>query len=291
MRKRIGLLIVATSLSCLAAEKRRLLVSFHKPSALVIVDEEGTVVWKAKPKIKHPKDCAVTADGNFLCSDYTGVLAIGVDNEVKWRYRIPQGTQNPVAFPTADDCFLIGIEGPTLLREINREGTVLNEVKLSTTHPKVHGQFRMCRRTSDGTYLVPFTIEGALREYSQTGELVRDFGKYRLVVGALRLPNGNTLISYCDGFVEVDRSGKTVWDFMTKRDSTLPFAPMVGIARLKNGNVLAAFYNKKAEIPALVEITPDKEVVYSLKVDGYTRVGHFQLLTDEFKPSPEVLVR
>ncbi len=283
--------MAAAVLCGLSVEAGTYLISFHKPNAVVIVDETGAVKWRAKPPLKHPQDCGVTAAGNILCSDYTGVVAIGLDNEVKWRAPIPAGTQNPVACPLTEDRFLIGVEGPTLLREINSRGEILKEVQLSTTYAKVHGQFRVCRKTDAGTYLAPFTLEGAVREYNGKGEVVRDFGEYKLVVGALRLPNGNTLISYFDGLVEVDPAGKTVWDFMTKRDSPLPFAAMVGCAKLKNGNVVAGFYSKNPDVPHLVEIAPDKSVVRSIKVEGQSSLGHFQVLTDDFKPSPDVLVR
>lgn len=290
MKTPVALLLLALP-GILSADARTFLISFHKPDALLIVDDAGKPRWKAKPEIKHPQDCGVTAAGNLLCSDYTGVLAIGLDNTVKWRYRIPEGTQNPLAYPLEKDRFLVGVEGPTLLREINREGKILKEIQLTTTHQKVHGQFRLSRKTAKGTYLVPFTLEGALREYDGNGKLVRDFGEYKLVVGALRLPDGNTLISFIDGLVEVDPAGKTVWDFVTKRDAPFPHAPMVGMCKLKNGNVVAAFYTKNPETPALIEIAPDRTIVHSVKVAGHSNIGNFQLLTDDFKPSPEVLLR
>jgi hypothetical protein len=272
-------------------QARQYLISFHRPDALVIVNEAGAVQWKAEPKLEHPQDIGVTADGHILCSDYTGAVCIGLDNQIKWRASIPEGTQNPVAFPLEKDRFLIGVEGPTLLREINSKGDILKEVQLNTSYEKVHGQFRVCRKTAAGTYLIPFTLEGAVREFDAEGKLIRDFGAYKLVVGTLRLQNGNTLISYYDGIVETDPNNKTVWDFMTKRDCTLPPAGVIGMAKLKNGNVVAGFYSKNPDVPHLIEISPDKKIVKTIRVEGYANAGHFQLLDDDYKPSTEVLVR
>ncbi len=274
-----------------STKPQQYLISFHRPDALVIVNEYGKVQWKAEPKLKHPQDVGITSKGHILCSDYSGAVCIGFDNQIKWRASIPEGTQNPVAFPLEKDRFLVGVEGPTLLREINSKGDILKELQFNTSYEKVHGQFRVCRKTEMGTYLIPFTLEGAVREYNVDGKLIRDFGAYKLAVGALRLPNGNTLISFYDGIVEIDSNDKIVWEFITKRDCNFSFGNAIGMAKLKNGNVVTGFYSKNPEVPNLIEISPDKKIVKSINVKGYTNIGHFQILEDNYKPSSEVLIR
>ena len=288
--KTLLVLSIALAVTCVT-HARTYLVSFHSPDALLIVDEAGEVLWKAEVDLPHPQDCAVTDSGEIVTSVYRGLVALGLDQQVQWRYEIPKGTENPLAYPLGNDRFLVGLEGPTQLREVNKEGEVLKEIQLNTTHPKVHAQFRGCRKTSGGTYLVPFYMEGAVREYNGAGEVVRDFGKFRRAMGALRLENGNTLISYFKGIVEIDPSGAKVWEFVPGRIAEFKGLQPAGLAQLKNGNIIAKFYHSKVNAPCLIEITPEKEIVTSLFVKGYRKIGHFQVLTDDFKPSPEVLLR
>lgn len=288
--KTLLVLSIALAITCVA-HARTFLVSFHSPDALLIVDEAGEVLWKAEAELPHPQDCTVTESGEIVTSVYRGLVSMGLDQQIHWRYEIPKGAENCLAYPLGNDQFLVGLEGPTQLREVNKDGEVLKEIQLSTTYPKVHAQFRGCRKTSDGTYLVPFYMEGAVREYNAAGEVVRDLGKFRRPVGALRLENGNTLISYFKGIVEIDPTGAKVWEFVPGRIAKFKGLQPAGLAQLKNGNIIGKFYHSKANAPCLIEITPEKEIVSSLVVKDYQRIGHFQVLTDDFKPSPEVLLR
>ncbi|VGO18742.1 beta-propeller domain-containing protein [Pontiella sulfatireligans] len=269
------------------------LISFHRPDAVVIVDEAGSVLWKAEEPLVHPQDCAVTATGDILCSEKTGVVALGLDQSVKWRYTVPEGAENPIAYPLGPDRFLIAVEGPTQLLEINSKGDILKTIQLSTSATEqAHGQIRGARKTKDGTYLVAFYREGAIREYNEKGEVVRDFGSgLKGAIGIARLGNGNTLLAKVDMIWEVDSDDHVVWDFVVSRDTTFGKAKLGGVAKLKNGNVMTKFYTSSKKVPTLIEIAPDKSIVREISVPGYVKAGHFQILTEDFKPSPDVVVR
>lgn len=268
------------------------LISFHKPAALLIADESGSVLWKAEEAIDHPQDCAVLGSGDILCSEKTGVVALGLDQSVKWRYKNPQGTENPVACPIGPDRFLVAVEGPTRLLEINSAGDVLKKIQLRTTaSDQVHGQIRGARKTAEGTYLVSFYREGAYREYNASGDVVRDFGKIPGAIGAIRLPNGNTMICNGESVQELDSSSRIVWEFNTARDAGFTKARPGGISKLKNGNVIIKFYVSGTKVPALLEVSDDKKIVRRISVPGYAKAGHFQVLDEDFKPSLDVISR
>lgn len=289
--KRVLFLAAALAVGfCFGEGTHTYLISFHKPAAVVIADESGKVLWQANEKIAHPQECSVTASGDILCSETTGAVAVGLDQQVKWRFKNPEGTENPVAYPIGPDRFLIAVEGPTQLREINSAGEVLKEIQLSTTAKKVHGQIRGARKTSDGTYLVSFYGEGAYREYNDKGEVVRDFGAIPKAIGAIRLPNGNTMICNGTKVQELDRADQVVWEFDADAGLGAKALPG-GIACLKNGNVLMKFYTASKKMPAIMEVSRDKKVVRKISVPGFARAGNFQVLDAAFKPAMDVLVR
>ena len=114
-------------------------------------------------------------NGNILATYYQGVREVTRDKEVVWEYRTESPNEIPNCQPLPNGNVLIGIVGECRLIEVNREGEIVHQVQLSTTEKTPHAQFRMCRKTQEGTYLVPFTAEGAVREYNRHGTIVREF--------------------------------------------------------------------------------------------------------------------
>jgi len=70
---------------------------------------------------------------------------------------------------------LVGGVGQCRLVEVDRQSREVRSIQLSTSVKEPHAQFRMCHQTPQGTYLVLFTAEGALREYNAGGNVVRTF--------------------------------------------------------------------------------------------------------------------
>lgn len=272
------------------ADNYRYLISFHKPDAVLIVDEAGQILWKAQNAPDHPQECSVIASGDILCSEYAGVVAIGLEQQEKWRFTNPPMTENPVAFEIGEDRYLIAVEGPTQLREISSSGKIHKEIQLSTSYQPTHGQIRGARKTQAGTYLVSFYKEGALREYNDKGEVIRNFGEIPRTLGAIRLPNGNTLINNGFSIQELDNEGKLVWEFNTRKDAQINARPY-DVAKLRNGNVVMRFYSKNPTIPTLMEVSHAKKVIRKITVPGYTNVGGFKVLDKNFKHSANVVAQ
>src|SRR5262249_4996516 len=90
---------------------------------------------------------------------------------------------------------------------------------------------------------------------------------------AVRLENGNTLISGNQhGYVrEVNRAGDTVWEIDKDDLPGLPLYTVQEVSRLANGNTLINNWSgslPQAEWPnvvQLIEVTPDKKVVWALR--------------------------
>lgn len=67
----------------------------------------------------------------------------------------------------------------------------------------------------NGRVLVPHNGEGKVVEYDSRGKIVWEV-PFAQPIAAMRLPNGNTLITSMDpdvGAIEVDRAGAEVWTY------------------------------------------------------------------------------
>src|SRR6202142_2537873 len=141
----------------------------------------------------------------------------------------------------------------------------------SLTGPKtVPPQYRRARYTAQGTYLLPML---GLLDQGKVIELDKDFREIwsystKSPWAAIRLKNGNTLISDEHEILtrEVNPKGETVWEV---RPSDLPekyrFLDTQSCTRLANGNTIICSRGGGKNGPQLVEVTPDKRVVWVLQ--------------------------
>jgi hypothetical protein len=139
-----------------------------------------------------------------------------------------------------------------------------------TDQRTVHPQFRRVRYTAQGTYLVPMLglgTNGMVVEYDTNFKEVWTY-HIRSPWAAIRLKNGNTLITdESDRLTrEVNPKGETVWEL---RPEDLPadyrFPNTQTCTRLANGNTIICSRGGNGTGPQLVEVTPDKKVVWVLK--------------------------
>ena len=153
----------------------------------------------------------------------------------------------------------------------------------------------MCRKTPEGTYLVPFTAEGAVREYDRDGKVVRDFACGPTPVCALRLDNGNTLISAGGAVTEYDPGGQVMWELTPTDIPDINVAILAGVQRLPNGDTVVCNWNAADDgdkVGAhIFEVTPDKRVVWQVAGERLGQVAQCQLLTADLKPFPGGLER
>jgi len=147
------------------------------------------------------------------------------------------------------------------------------ELVLTPRDPKgTHGQFRHIRMTKAGTILVAHMDLGKVVEYTLDGKVLWSVDAPS-AWAAVRLANGNTLISGNQhGYVrEVDRSGKTVWEINNNDMPGIALFTVQEVSRLSNGNTL--INNWTEQLPPdqvektvqLVEVTPDKKLVWALR--------------------------
>ncbi len=242
------------------------------------VGAESTITWKYP---HSSRDGWVMPNGNVLMAlgkdndKYKHGAIVEVDKDGKTVFEF-QGTQAEVhSVQPLENGNIVMTEGgpkPRLL-EITRDGKVVVEFALQCQIPNAHMQTRMVRKLPNGNYLCPHLLDHAVKEYKPDGTIVNEFKtpmepKDSWPFTAIRLENGNTLINCTHGNMvqEVDKDGKVVWE-LTNKDLPSPLLnDPCGAQRLANGNTIICSYGAgKADAVKVLEVTPDKKVVWTFK--------------------------
>jgi len=246
----------------------------------IFLINHGKVIWTLSTGGGYEHDDVwMLSNGNILFTRMQYVAEITPDKKVVWRYDCdnddgPDHTEVHSCQPIGLDKVLFVLNGlPPRLMVVNiKTGATEVEHALPFSQPpnpkSIHGQFRRVRYTVQGTYLVPFFDMGRVVEYDKNFQEIWSY-KIKSPWAAIRLKNGNTLITdEADSLTrEVNPKGGTVWEF---KSSELPAACRFTAApqtctRLANGNTIFCSRGNNGKGPQLVEVTPDKRVVWVLE--------------------------
>ena len=249
----------------------------------MFIIKDGKPIWTySTGKGYEYYDVWMLSNGNILFTRMQYLAEITPDKKVVWRYDCTDPLGTGTNHTEVHTCQPIGLDKvmfvlnglPPRLMVVNIKtgGVEVNHELTNATgqpfNPKaIHGQFRRARYTAQGTYLVSFLGSSNVVEYDKN---FNEIWRYtiRSPWAALRLKNGNTLITdEHDSLTrEVNPKGETVWEF---KNSDLPpayrfvEAPQ-SCTRLANGNTIFCSRGNKGKTPQLVEVTPDKKVVWVL---------------------------
>jgi len=239
----------------------------------ILLIDGGKIVWTyATGDGWEYDDVWMLSNGNVLFTRMQYVAEVTPDKKVVWRFDAPKGMEIHTAQPIGLDRVMFVLNGlpPRLMVVNSRTGKIEIEHILpaqSLTDPKtVHGQFRRARYTKDGTYLVPFLAMNQVIEYDKNFKEIWHYD-VKSPWAAVRLKNGNTLITDERDIItrEVNPKGETVWEL---KPDDLPeayrFINTQSATRLANGNTIICSRGDNGKGPQLVEVTPDKKVVWVL---------------------------
>ncbi|MEP7002198.1 MAG: hypothetical protein ABI969_17045 [bacterium] len=240
----------------------------------ILLVDKGRIAWTyaTGPGWEYD-DVWMLSNGNILFTRMQYIAEVTPDKRVVWRYDAPAGTEIHTCQPIGLDKVMFVLNGlPPKLMVVNiKTNTVEVQHELpapSLTDPRsVHGQFRRARVTAQGTYLVSFLTMNMVVEYDSA---FKEIWRYdvRSPWAAVRLLNGNTLITDEQDIVtrEVNAQKETVWEL---RPTDLPeqfrFINTQSATRLANGNTIICSRGGDGKGPQLVEVTPDKKVVWVLR--------------------------
>lgn len=246
----------------------------------IFVVNHGKVVWTYSNGPRGEIDDAwMLTNGNILFAGLFDVKEVTPQKVVVWHYDPPTGNEVHTCQPIGLDKVLLVQNGlPPKVTIINKKtGAVEFQHDLPaeslTDARTVHSQFRRFRMTAAGTYLSPFLRMNKVIEYDKDFNPIWTY-EVPTPWDAVRLHNGNTLVvDERDRQVrEVSPKGELVWQFgQADLPSTIHFNNIQTAERLANGDTVI-FSSTGGTRPAgfpgiiqLVEVTPDKKVVWVLQ--------------------------
>ena len=260
-----------------------------------IIDEDGKGIWEYNG---GSRDGFVLPNGNVLIAYSDRVVEVTRDKQVTFSY---QRSKDNSELGTTQRLY----NGNTLITELGKrprllqvdpKGNIVLDVPLQPETDNAHMQTRMARQLKNGNYLVPHLLAFAIKEYSPEGKIVRvfktDFDELGGRKGenwpftAIRLDNGNTVVSLTHGnkLVELNPQGEIFWK-ITNEDVGGLFKDPCGSQRLANGNTVIGSHAASTGI-SMVEVTPEKKIVWTSDHPLAAGVHDFQILTTNGKPEP-----
>ena len=261
--------IMASAKAQDAVKHRILFAEYGKgPNRFVELDQAGKVVWEHKPP-SISVIFQVLPNGNVVYAyggKPTGVQEVDRNHKIVWNHtsecpqvlgfeRLPSGNT------------LVAEQGPCRAVEVDRDGKVVATTPLTTSEKGYHLQVRNIHKLSNGHILAAHEGEGAIREVDPTGKVVWFYPNVKNTGEALRLPNGNTLISCGTDkrIIEVTPEKTMVWEFGPKDFPELNLTWISSLQILKNGNLVVGNFLRGQEGKGVhaFEVTRDKKVVWT----------------------------
>jgi hypothetical protein len=265
---------------------------------VAIVNASGEIEWEVPNNdAREIHDIQMLANGNVLFqTGYTTVVEVNRDKQVVWRYEAKpkEGYAGRVEIHSyqrlKNGRTMIAESGNARLVEVDKKGQIVKEIALTIDQPNAHRDTRMVRNLDNGHYLVCHEGDGKLREYDGAGKVVWTYemdlngrpaspghgpeGHGVSVFGAIRLPNGNTMIAGGNNnrVLEVTPAGRIVWSIDQKELPGVTLAWVTTLELLPNGNLIIGNTHAGPDNPQLIEVTRDKKVVWTFK--DFTNFGN-----------------
>lgn len=291
------LLALSLSLNVAAEEPIRHSFFIAGPTFTGIIDEDGNEAWDSgKPAAR---DGFVLANGNVLIAWSDEVKEFTREKKVVFHYaRSAENSEIGTVERLDDGRTLVTELGnkPRLL-ELDGDGKIVLEFALQPETDNAHMQTRMARKLANGNYLVPHLLAFKVKEYTPQGKVVHELKTDLDELGGRKAENWpftairlagergdeRTLVNLTHGnkTVELDASGKVIWQISNDDFDRKPFVDPCGGQRLANGNTVIASYGATSGIKVF-EVTRDKKIVWTY--EGPHRAHEIQILTTNGKP-------
>jgi hypothetical protein len=272
-----------------------------------IVEENGTTSWTFP---ESSRDGHMLANGHVLLAlsksdarPHGAVVEVAPDPSGKGGRIVFEfaGTQSEIntAQRLADGRTMVAEAGdkPRIL-VIDAKGAIVAETPIKSQTGNHHMESRMTRRLASGNYLVPQLLDRVVREYTPAGDIVAEFKtpdepKDSWPFTAIRLPDGNTLVTCTHGnmVVEFDAKGAIVWK-VSNADFDRPLLnDPCGAQRLANGNTVICSYAIGDDGTKLVEVTREKKVVWTFIEKDGPGIHEVEILSTDGVPTAAPALR
>jgi PQQ-like domain len=257
---------------------------------VAIVNAKGEIEWEIPNEARETHDIQMLTNGNVLFqTSYTTVVEVNRDKQVVWQYEAKpkEGYTGRIEIHSyqrlKDGLTMIAESGNARIVEVDQKGAIVKTLALTVDKPNAHRDTRMVRKLDNGNYLVCHEGDGKVREYDPAGKVVWTYemdlngrpaspghgpeGHGTAVFGAIRLPNGNTMIAGGNNnrVIEVTPAGKIVWSIDQKELPGITLAWVTTLQLLPNGHLIFGNTHAGPENPQLIEVTSHKKVVWTFK--------------------------
>lgn len=289
----LGLLagLVIAPLTAAAADAAKGFRFIGADRSLAIVEADGSVSWK-QPVPGTPHDLSVLPNGNVLIVlDNRRVVELEArTGKELWSYDAAKMNGNEGkkvevhAIQRLDNGLtMIAESGPARIIEVDKDGVIRQQIALKVDHPHPHRDTRLARKLANGNYLVCHEGDGAVREYDAKGAVVWDYpvplfdkkpaGGHgpeawgNQTYGAIRLANGNTLITTGNGHsvIEVTPAKEVVWHLKQGDLPGITFAWLTTIQALPDGTMVFGNCHAGPENPQVIAVDREKRVLWSYR--------------------------
>jgi hypothetical protein len=183
------------------------LIASSYGNRVVEVDPAGNTVWKMNTGLSWPNEAYRLENGNTLitCRDNSRVLEVTPQHQVVWSYFNVDGPHN--ANRLANGHTLISDSNNNRVIEVDSSGNIVWQYATGLSWP------RSAQRLDNGSTLIADTHHDRAIEVDTSGTIVWSVTGVEEPFTAVRLANGNTLLSGPSGPVEVTPSDSTVWQY------------------------------------------------------------------------------
>ncbi len=223
----------------------------------------GAIEWEFP--VDQCTDAWLLPSGNILMSftgQKRGAREVTPDKKVVWEYTTDSEVWGCQRLP--DGNTLVAECTAKRLVEVDPKGKIVKSIPIPS-EGNTHMGMRHARKLPGGNYLVALLDDKAVREYDSTGKMIREIKTPDVAFSVIRLPNGNTVIGYRGGVLEVDAKDNVVWHLTQKDLPEVKLYWICCIQRLPNGNTIVGnwfIHKRQLDSPPFFEVTPDKKVVW-----------------------------
>jgi outer membrane protein assembly factor BamB len=237
----------------------------HETRKLIKIKEDGTLLWEFPNNNGH--DVQLLKNGNVLI--VTGeVQEVTPAKEIVWKVGKPLVQNAEAAQRLENGHTMIADNGQRAVIELSEKNEEVWRFDVPNNNMRPRPTMRQVRRIANGNTLICASTEDEVLEVNPKKEIVWRF-KVPFPYLALRLENGNTLISSGDGYgsprgwyvIEVDKEGKEVWKFGgadAPAEQRLRFP--TGLARMADGST----YIAEAQGRRIQHVSPDKKILRTI---------------------------
>jgi sugar lactone lactonase YvrE len=245
-----------------ASGEIHLYVADHENRTVMKIKEDGTLLWSFPNNNGH--DVQLLKNGNILIVTRE-VQEVTPAKEIVWRVGRPLIQNAEAAQRLENGHTVIADNGQRAVIELDENKEEVWRFDVPNNNMRPRPTMRQVRRIANGNTLICASTEDEVLEVNPAKEIVWRY-KVPFPYLALRLENGNTLISSGDGYgsprgwfvVEVDKDGQEVWKFggaEAAEEERVRFP--TGLARMADGTT----YIAEAQGNVIKHVSPDKKII------------------------------